>query len=301
MRAFGSIAVLVTTEPGALPLARRILVGALRALDLACSRFRPDSGLVALNQAAGRAVPVGDVLWEALEAALRVARATDGLVDPTVGRALRAVGYDRTFALLRLHDGHFVPTFRQGGGWREVELDARRRTVRIPEGVELDLGATAKAHAADRIAEAVAARTGAGTLVSLGGDIAVAGNSPAGGWSVGIADDHRAGLDQSGPVVSVVRGGLATSSTRVRRWRSAAGELHHILDPPSGRPARTPWTTVSVAADSCLDANAASTASIVLGERAPEWLSTRFLPARLARADGSVVCVGGWPAEAEAA
>jgi thiamine biosynthesis lipoprotein len=81
----------------------------------------------------------------------------------------------------------------------------------------------------------------------------------------------------------------------------AAGEMHHILDPRTGRPVRSPWTTVTVAAASCLHANAASTASVILGADAPAWLSERGLPSRLARADGSVLCVAGWPAEMEAA
>ncbi len=302
LHALGTLAVLATTDPHALPPARRIMVRALRRLDLACSRFRRDSELVALNQAAGgRPAPVGEVLWEALEAALHAARITGGLVDPTVGRALRAVGYDRTFVQVRLREGRFVPSFEPGGRWRELELDARRRTVRVPAGVELDLGATAKAHAADRIAREAFESTGAGVIVSLGGDVAVAGRPPEGGWGVRIGDDSGAALGEAGPVVTVSHGGLASSGTRVRRWRGDGGELHHVIDPLTGRPARTPWSTVTVAAASCLDANAATTAAIVLGERAPAWLAERSLPARLARSGAPALCVGGWPAEEAAA
>jgi thiamine biosynthesis lipoprotein len=115
---------------------------------------------------------------------------------------------------------------------------------------------------------------------------------------VRIADDHAAPLDGSGPVVSIVSGGLASSGTCVRRWTTAGGELHHVLDPRTARPAETPWRTVTVAAASCVDANAASTAAIVLGTDAPGWLSARALPARLAGAEGEVVTVAGWPEEA---
>src|SRR5439155_25516009 len=110
--------------------------------------------------------------------------------------------------------------FAPAAGWRRVELDEDRRSIRIPAGVELDLGATARAPAADRAAAAAADATGAGVLVSLGGDIAVAGPTPPGGWPVRIADDHRASLDGPGPVVGVESGGLATSSVTVRRWRA---------------------------------------------------------------------------------
>ena len=164
-------------------------------------------------------------------------------------------------------------------------------------GCELDLGATAKALAADRIAAAAAAQSGSGVLVSLGGDVAAGGQAPAGGWSIGLADDHDAPLDGPGPAVSIESGGLASSSTSVRRWRAGHAELHHIVDPRTGRPADTPWRTVTVAARSCVEANVASTASVVLGEAAPHWLSRSGLPGRLVRMTGTVVCAGGWPKE----
>jgi thiamine biosynthesis lipoprotein len=179
--------------------------------------------------------------------------------------------------------------------WRSVVLDEEGRTVRTPRGVELDLGATAKALAADRAARRACAMTGTGVLVSLGGDIAVAGAAPHGGWSIRIAEDNSSPLDVPGPTVSVSSGGLATSGTTVRRWATAAGSLHHIVDPRNGRPANDHWRTVTVAASSCVDANAASTAAIVLGEHAPRWLADRGLPARLVRYDLQTTHVAGWP------
>ena len=299
LRSLGTSAVVVVAEPGALPAARRELLRELDAIDLACSRFRPDSELVALNAAAGSAVRVSPLLFEAVEVALRVARATGGLVDPTVGRALRLSGYDRTFELVRSRDGEtFRPRFELVRGWRTVDLERSRRLIRVPRGVELDLGATAKALAADRAALAASRAAGTGVLISLGGDVAVAGPAPAPGWPVRIAEDHAAPLDAPGPTVSIRSGGLATSGTAVRRWRAAGAELHHIVDPRTGRPAETPWTAVTVAAASCVDANAASTAAVVLGDTAPRWLAERRLPARLQGEDGSVVCVGGWPEDA---
>ena len=165
-------------------------------------------------------------------------------------------------------------------------------------GVELDLGATAKALAADRSARAAHEAAGCSVLVSLGGDVAIAGDAPPGGWSVRIADDHAAALDGPGPAVALSGGGLASSGTTVRRWRSGDAELHHIVDPRTGRPADTPWRTVSVAAASCVDANVAGTAAVVLGDAAPAWLAERRLPARLVARDGGVLCVAGWPEDA---
>jgi FAD:protein FMN transferase len=300
LRALGTTAVAAVTEPDALLTARAILLRELRAIDLACSRFRPDSELRRLSR--GSSGRVSPLLWSALSAALDAARMTDGLVDPTIGRAIRYVGYDRTFTRVQLRDGALTPVrFVRAGRWQEIELDADARTARVPAGVELDLGAAAKAFAADRIAALIAQATDAGTVVALGGDIATAGSAPVGGWVVGVDDDHATQPNQTATTVAVESGGLASSGIRVRRWRTQAGELHHILDPRTGRPARGPWTTVTVAAASCLHANAASTASIVLGAAAPTWLADRRLPARLARPDGTVTYVAGWPQERGAA
>jgi thiamine biosynthesis lipoprotein len=297
--ALGTTAAIVVAEPAALAAAALELRRELDAVDRACSRFRPDSELARLNAAAGAELAVGTYLFAALEAALTAAAATDGLVDPTMGRSLRLAGYDRPFARVRLRVGRELrPSFEPAGGWRRVELDPRRRAVRLPAGVELDLGATAKAFAADRAARAAARAAGCGALVSLGGDVAVAGPAPPGGWPIRVADDHAAPLDSPGPVIAVALGGLASSGTALRRWRSHGGELHHLLDPRSGRPAREGWRTVTVAAASCLDANAASTAAVVLAGEAPRWLAERRLPARLVALDGTVTCVGGWPAAA---
>lgn len=108
--------------------------------------------------------------------ALRAAEATDGTVDPTVGSAMDALGYDRDFTLVREDDRPVRLTVRRTPGWRAVRLDRATGTVTVPEGIRLDLGATAKAWAADRAAGTLAAAAGCGVLVSLGGDTAVAGS-----------------------------------------------------------------------------------------------------------------------------
>lgn len=302
LRALGTGAVLCVTDPEALRDARRELVRELREVDLLASRFRDDSELTALNRRAGEYVRVSRRLFDAVALAVEVARRTGGLVDPTVGRALRLAGYDRTFTAVRARDGSFVAVSHRSPGWVSVRLDPERREIRVPVGVELDLGATAKAAAADAVAAAAHRATGAGVLVSLGGDVAVAGQVPAGGWPIRIADDHDAPLASAGPVVAVSEGGLATSGVAARRWRVRDGERHHIVDPRTGSSAITPWRTVTVTGATCVDANAASTAAVVLGADAPAWLALRGLSARLVRHDGSVVCTGDWPrTEAEAA
>jgi thiamine biosynthesis lipoprotein len=162
--------------------------------------------------------------------------------------------------------------------------------------VSVDLGATAKAFGADRIAARAHAVTGTGVLVNLGGDIAVAGPPPEGGWIVRVADRHDSPDDAPGQVVALQAGGLATSGTAARRWRRGGRLLHHLVDPATGGPADTCWRTVTVTADTCVDANTASTAATIIGPAAPEWLAERGRPARLVDVEGRVVRVGGWPA-----
>jgi FAD:protein FMN transferase len=294
--ALGTSATLVVTNPAALPAARRLLAGALAEIDIAASRFREDSELSRLNRSGGGAVRVSPLLFEAIAEALRAARLSDGAVDPSLGRAMRAIGYDRDFTEL---DGR-TATLRRvraeaAPGWRGVEVDRRRRTVRLPAGVELDLGATAKALAADRAARTISERLGVGALVSLGGDLSIAGPPPPEGWSVLVTDDHARPDPAVGQQVTLRSGGLATSSTAVRRWRTNPGWRHHIVDPRTGDSAATVWRTVSVAAGSCLDANVAATGAIVKGEAALDWLRTGGLPSRLVRPEGDVVRIAGWP------
>jgi thiamine biosynthesis lipoprotein len=245
-------------------------------------------------------VTVSPLLAEAVAVALRAARLTDGDVDPTVGAAMNAVGYDRDFTLVHGTGPAVRLTVRTIPGWRQVEFDEQARLLRVPPGVRLDLGATAKAWAADRSAARIAAALGCGALVSLGGDIAVSGQTPAGGWRIRVQDiSGRPEDPPAGPstVVAIHGGGLATSSTAARRWRRGGDVLHHILDPRTGLPAAPVWRTVSVAAASCTDANIASTAAIIRGRAAPAWLTGLGLPARLVDEAGRVRTVGGWPAE----
>jgi thiamine biosynthesis lipoprotein len=290
-RALGTTASILVDAPDALAPARRTLEAELARIDAACSRFRDDSDLMRVNRAGGRTVAVGPALVEALEVALEVARATGGAVVPTLGRNLRALGYDRDFAAGL--PAPRAPRILPPPGIDAILIDHAAGTVALADGAELDLGATAKALAADRAARAAHARTGAAVLVNLGGDIAVAGTRD-GGWLVRVTDDHAAPLDAPGQTVAVADGGLATSSTTVRRWGDGR---HHIVDPATGRSCAIVWRTVSVAAANCVAANAAATAAIVLGHDAPAWLAARALPSRLVGADGRVVHVAGWPSE----
>jgi FAD:protein FMN transferase len=299
--ALGTTAAVRVLERDALPTARALVEDELRRIDEACSRFRDDSEITRLNRAAGAPFAPSPLLMEALCVAVYAAARTDGDVDPTVGRSLGALGWDADFSIVVARRGE-SPRLRlvPAAGWQRVRIDRVRGTVRVPAGVEIDLGATAKALAADRCARRVHAEAGASALVNLGGDIAVAGPAPGDGWPVRVTDDHRSDVTAEGQTIALATGGLATSSTTVRRWRAGGAERHHIVEPRTGAPALEVWRTVSVAAANCMEANVASTAAIVRGESALAWLEAERLPARLVRRDGEIVVTCGWPVEATA-
>jgi thiamine biosynthesis lipoprotein len=295
MKAIGTTAIVAVTDPEVADRAERILRDELVAIDAACSRFREDSELSALQRAEGVPVTVSALLFEAIDVACAVARRTDGAVDPTIGTAIEALGYDRDFDDLGSDTTPLPHEPRPAPGWWTIELDPRTRTVRVPPGTHVDLGASAKALVADRAARRIAGAVHTGVLVSIGGDVAVDGPAPEGGWAVGIAQDSSGPLDDVDQVVAIERGGLASSSTAVRTWQRGARRLHHIVDPATGDSAPAHWTLVSASGDSCVDANAASTAAVVWGARALPKLVALGQPARLVRHDGRVVTVNGWP------
>ncbi|NTY61543.1 FAD:protein FMN transferase [Mycolicibacterium sphagni] len=280
---------LLVTDPAALSAARAIVDTVLDDVEDAASRFRPDSEICELAAAGGVRTAVSPVLADLIDAALAAARWTDGDVDPTVGSAMIALGYDRDIADLD------PSTSRLGSvtipsDWSMVEFDGR--SVLLPAGVLLDLGATAKALAADWCAQRVQVRTGSGVLVNLGGDIATAGAPPNGGWHVLVQDTD------DDPPCQIALGagtGLATSSTCRRRWWRGDDLVHHIVDPRTGRSADPVWRSVTVAAASCLAANTISTAAIIRGHRAPDWIATLGIAARLIDRTGAVRTVGKWP------
>jgi FAD:protein FMN transferase len=291
----GSVRVIVT-RPADLARAKAAVDKVVEAIDLAASRFREDSELSRLNARPNQEVVVSPLLTQAIAAALRGARLSGGAVDPTIGSAVRLAGYDADFASVPVDGADLKLTATTIPGWQVVKFGEASRTVRIPTGVELDLGATAKALASDlAAAAAIKACSGGGVLVSLGGDIAVAGDAPVEGWLIQASEDSGAAIAESEETISIRTGGIATSSTTVRRWMRGGAVLHHIIDPATGLPANSCWRTATVIAATCVDANIASTAAIVLGRKAVSWLEANRLPGRLVDLEGSVHRVAGWP------
>lgn len=290
-RAWSCTIRLVVEDGGHLPAAVEELRVILDQVDRAASRFRADSALSWANAHAGTPVAVPRILVELVQAALGAAEQTAGAVDPTMGSVLQRWGYDRDIADI-FPDGPAVCSTVPTTTWRQVRLHPAMGLLTVPVGAGLDLGATAKAFAADLAARTLQQRFNTAVVVELGGDLAVAGDR-AGGWPLVVAEQECG----AGQLIMLHRGGLATSTRTVRRWRRGGRVVHHIIDPRTGAPAQGCWRTVSVGAESALAANTASTAAIVLGAEALGWLGKRDLAARLVHTDGHVVTTAGWPTE----
>lgn len=284
---------LIVTDPRATNDAFNTATGLLAEIGDACDRFRLDSELQQVR--GGIATILSPTLGLLVGTALDTARRTGGLCDPTVGQALQDIGYDRDIRLVTDDDRPLRVIVRPRRSWEAVEFDGSRLTV--PEGVQLDLGATAKALAADLIAQRLAVELGCGVLMNLGGDIATAGDGPLGGWQVRVQDIPGDPVSR----IALHSGfALATSSTQRRTWVRGGERAHHIVDPRTDRPASTAWRTVSVVAPTAVLANGETTAAVVAGEGAMARLGDSGLAARLVADDGTVHTLGGWPDDQQA-
>ena len=231
------------------------------------SRFQPDSELNRVNEAEHPFVAVTPLFAEGLSAALIAAARTRGLVDPTLGGAIEALGYDRDFA--QLQDDRRPVGDGRPGSWRSVRL-LGTLVFRLP-GTKLDLNGVVKAMAVDDALELI----GGDGFVAAGGDVAVRGQV-----AVGLP---------GGGSLALRHGALATSGTTRRCWRRGGELQHHLLDPRIGRPARSRWQEVTAAGPSCLHADVAAKAAFLLSDEGPEWLDERGLPGLFRGAEETLV------------
>ncbi len=301
--AIGCRHTVIATDGDAIEAAEEIARDLVADLDVAASRFRADSEISALARLAARgdaAQVVSPLLASCIAAALHAARITGGLVDPTVGAALVASGYDADLSVVRTRratrDDVEISHTATVPGWQTLTLDPRTRLVTLARGTLVDVGATGKAHAADLVARRLAERLPGGFLVNLGGDIAVSGDLPGDppdrGWDIGVEDQHG----EVRQVVVSTGQAITTSSTQHRIWSRGGERRHHIVDPRTGRTADPHWAQVTCAGANAVEANAASTAAVVLGPDASRWLEANGIPARLDPLTGPPVTTTGWPA-----
>lgn len=293
--ALGSEFQVTVTDPSRLDGVLGYVHACVEAVDLALSRFRPDSELARLERCGGREHSVSPLFFEALELALRAARETDGWFDPTVRGAVEAAGYDRSIELIESEGPG--PARASGsstsGLWRGIRLDQSCRRVTLPDGARLDFGGIGKGFVVDLTLRAFVG-AGLGVLINAGGDLGVVGPPPGDGWLCGVAAAAGAPTETT---LLIRSGALATSGLGRRQWQRDGERLHHLIDPTTGRPAASPWRLVSVIAPSCIAAEVAAKVGFLRGEEGPDWVEARGLAGRFVALDGRVVTAGGWPTE----
>lgn len=281
------------SRPENLP-ARDAAIELLEHLEACWSRFLPTSDISRLNLADGRPVPVDPATITLVGTMIEAWRATEHRFDPTILPALMGAGYRASIENPRL-----VTILRSGaihvGGFDDreatidhVEIDRDAGTVRLPPGIAIDAGGIGKGLAAD-LSVAHALRSGAdGAMTSIGGDISIGGHRPEGGWRVHV--EHPEADHGVIGTIAVTGGGVATSSTRSRRWRHDGTERHHVIDPYSGAPSTTDLSSVTVVACSGWLAEAHATASLLTGSRdVIEYLGRHDLSGLAVAADGRVL------------
>ncbi|HEX9969259.1 MAG TPA: FAD:protein FMN transferase [Acidimicrobiales bacterium] len=218
-------------------------VARLADLEQRWSRFIPTSELCRLNANAGRPCVVSLDTRDVVALAVQSWYTTGGLFDPTVLSAVKAAGYDRTFAEV----SHAPPIAEHPTpGCAHIEVGTT--TVTLPHGVGLDLGGIGKGYAADLIATELLARGARGACVNIGGDLRAVGDAPTeDGWVVSV--DHPLDPTQEAARIAVADGAVATTSRTKRTWGDPGRRHHHLVDPDTGTPARTRTAVVTVVAD----------------------------------------------------
>lgn len=258
-------------------------------LEQRWSRFRADSEVTSLNAAGGRPFDVGHDTWVLVSKACQAWRLSEGAFDPTVLEAMEANGYDRPFDELVAAPAVATRPPAAAAGCGDIELDGRRRSIRLPEGVRIDPGGIGKGLAADLVAAEIMRAGAAGVLINIGGDLVALGEPPDGDqWVVEIDEPSVCPVPLS--TVRFERGGLATSVTTRRRWASRGGDRHHLVDPATGE--STSGGTVLASALACEGWLAEITTKAHMVGRVSSALAS--VPALVLDADGRLEAHAGF-------
>ncbi len=264
-------------------------------IDRTFSRFRADSELERLQHTGPGQQSASPLFIELLETALLAARSTDGVFDPTIRDALESSGYDRSIEEIESAGPGPARGALVAGTWSQIEVDARKGVVTIPNGVRLDFGGIGKGFAVDYTLRSLLA-VDCGVMISAGGDLAVAGPPPENGWPCGISTTTVDPLDET---ILLRRGAIATSGLGRRQWRRDGRWLHHLIDPLSGTPADSPWSFVTVVAATCVAADVAAKVAWIKGNLGPSWIESLGLAARFRDHEGKVTYTTHWPLDTE--
>ncbi len=291
-RGLGTTIEIITTDPSVLEDVVEHVQRCVDEIDLTFSRFRPDSELARLEQGGSKPQRASALFLELLDLAYKASESTDGWFDPTVRDALEANGYDRSIEQLEAYGPGAARTHRPAGEWHLINYDRRRGLVELRDGVRLDFGGIGKGFAVDYALRTLPSLDG-GVLLNAGGDLAVSGPAPEGGWICDVGTTLDSDVEET---VALHEGALATSGLGRRQWKRDGQQLHHLIDPRSGKPGKSPWRIVTVGARSCVAAEVAAKVAWLRGSNGPSWLRLIGLSGRFAGVDGSVVTVGSWPA-----
>lgn len=239
----------------------------MRRLHHTLTRFDPDSELCRLNARTGEPVVVTSTLLRAVQAAIRAARLSDGLVDPTILDDLELAGYAASRSgfepapldeALSAAPARRPATARRDGRWASVQVEPGRSTISLPRGVRIDLGGSAKGLAVDLATELLAGY--ASYAVDAGGDIRIGGPRT-------VRISHPLS-DEIALSFTVTSGAVATSGLRTRVWRNERGFAHHLIDPARGTPAWTGVIQATAIAPTALEAEALAKTALLSGPHA---------------------------------
>jgi thiamine biosynthesis lipoprotein len=212
------------------------------------SRFLSASELSQINRMSGQWVTVSPEMLDVLRQAMIFYVETNGLFDPSILADLKRAGYDRTMDEVRLRAGESLPTSgrTRRGGFNEVEWDSDRRQIRLPKGLELDLGGIAKGWIVQQAAQLLSGFAEV-NAVNAGGDMFFIGHPPGqSAWTVYLEDPRNTSTFIS--QLEVKSGAVATSSILKRSWMQGEVLRHHLIDPRTGVPAQTRWLSATVIA-----------------------------------------------------
>jgi thiamine biosynthesis lipoprotein len=259
------------------------------------TRFDSGSELSVLNARAGEEVAASALLLRAVEAALWAAHTSSGLVDPTILDALECAGYERSRdreSPAALADAIAAAPARRPAGprassrWPAITLDRARHLIRLPAGVRLDLGGSAKGLAVDLAADMLVGHRG--YAVDAGGDLRIGGTHP----TPRTVHIHHPLRDEIAHSFTVTTGAVATSGLQTRVWQTEGGFAHHLIDPARGTPAWTGVIQATALAPTALEAETLAKAALLSGPLVGRDVLTRRGGA-LILDDGRMLLAGG--------
>lgn len=262
-------------DPGLITTGFSLARDFIRQSEVRFTRFTETSELAQLNRSAGEWFHASADMFQVIEAALQLAEDTDGLFNPAVLPALMAAGYDRSFELIAESKLPAVPhQVAEIIEFSTLQLDERSRSVLMPIGMQIDLGGIAKGWIVEQAAHQLAEYSDA-CAVSAGGDMFLV-NTPRyeKGWEVGL--ENPLAPEQDIALLHIPPGGLATSSTAKRQWHQDGRLQHHLIDPRTGEPAQTEWLSVTVWADTAVEAEVYAKALLIAGPRDADTILSKM-------------------------